>query len=145
MKSSCSSWWHPQIYMTIPLMSWQLESAGFQEPQVVAGTLASDVKSGAFGSLGNMAWKNAGILHPNHPNCHVFQRTMCVWPLNSCTLKTMGNPYSYRVSTLPFIVNPITLILNTPSIVPMMWNFPTKPWFLKGCFILGGRDYHLVI
>jgi len=22
-----------------------------------------------------------------------------------------------------------------------MWKFPTKPWFLRGCLILGGRDY----
>ena len=25
--------------------------------------------------------------------------------------------------------------------VPIMWKFPTKPWFLRGCLILGGRDY----
>jgi hypothetical protein len=22
-----------------------------------------------------------------------------------------------------------------------MWKFPTKPWFLKECLILGGWDY----
>ena len=29
--------------------------------------------------------------------------------------------------------------------VPMMWNFPIKPWFLRGCFLyyVGGRDYNL--
>ena len=37
--------------------------------------------------------------------------------------------------------NPITLILNTPEMVPIMWKFPTKPWFLRGCLILGWRDY----
>ena len=26
--------------------------------------------------------------------------------------------------------------------VPIMWKFPTKPWFLRGCLILGGRDYN---
>ena len=25
--------------------------------------------------------------------------------------------------------------------VPIMWKFPTRPWFPRGCLILGGRDY----
>ena len=37
--------------------------------------------------------------------------------------------------------NPIPLILNTPQMIPMMWNFPTKPWFQRGCLVLGGWDY----
>ena len=24
--------------------------------------------------------------------------------------------------------------------VPIMWKTPTKPWFLRRCLILGGRD-----
>ena len=27
------------------------------------------------------------------------------------------------------VVYLIFLILNTPYMVPIMWNFPTKPWF----------------
>ena len=36
--------------------------------------------------------------------------------------------------------------------VPMMWKIPTKPWFPRGCFLLGGLDdslitsyYHMVV
>ena len=25
-----------------------------------------------------------------------------------------------------------------------MWKFPTKPWFLRGCLVLGGWDYFAV-
>ena len=25
--------------------------------------------------------------------------------------------------------------------IPIMWKFPTKPWFLRGCLVLGGWDY----
>jgi hypothetical protein len=25
--------------------------------------------------------------------------------------------------------------------VPIIWKFPTKQWFLRGCLILGRRDY----
>ena len=32
-------------------------------------------------------------------------------------------------------------VLNTPQMVPIMWIFPSKPWFLRGCLILGVRDY----
>ena len=28
--------------------------------------------------------------------------------------------------------------------VPIMWKIPTKPWFLRGCLILGGRDQSLI-
>ena len=28
--------------------------------------------------------------------------------------------------------NPITLILDTPQMIPIMWTFPIKPWFLRG-------------
>ena len=32
-------------------------------------------------------------------------------------------------------------VLNTPQMVPIMWIFPSTPWFLRGCLILGVRDY----
>ena len=37
------------------------------------------------------------------------------------------------------VVYLIFLILNTPYMVPIMWNFPTKPWFWRGCLILEGK------
>ena len=33
------------------------------------------------------------------------------------------------------------IIKHPHSMVPIMWKSPTKPWFLRGCLILGGRDY----
>ena len=36
--------------------------------------------------------------------------------------------------------NPIPLVLNTPELSNSV-KIPTKPWFLAGCFILGGWDY----
>ena len=37
--------------------------------------------------------------------------------------------------------NPITLRLSGLLMIPMMWKPITKPWFLRGSLILGGRDY----
>jgi hypothetical protein len=39
--------------------------------------------------------------------------------------------------------NPIPHIEHSPFYGPKnRWNFPTKPWFLRGCWILGGRGLH---
>ena len=39
-------------------------------------------------------------------------------------------------------LNPFPNMKNTQLHGPNgMWKSPTKPWFLEGCLISGGRDY----
>ena len=52
-----------------------------------------------------------------------------------------GNP------TMDCWTNPITRKNETPHFYgpEKRWKFPTKPWFLRGCLILGGRDNGCVV